>query len=41
VEWTYYESGHMAYLNQSSAKKLKADMAHFIASTKEGGVPSR
>jgi carboxypeptidase C (cathepsin A) len=41
VEYTYYESGHMAYLNQSSARKLKQDIASFIASTKEGGAPSR
>ncbi len=37
VEFKYYESGHMAYLNQTSAKKLKQDIADFIASTKEGG----
>ncbi len=41
VEYTYYESGHMAYLNQASARKLREDMARFIASTKEGGAPSR
>ncbi|HEX6536767.1 MAG TPA: hypothetical protein VF041_19425 [Gemmatimonadaceae bacterium] len=34
VKFTYYESGHMAYLNQASAKQLKADIASFIASTK-------
>ncbi|HET6679605.1 MAG TPA: hypothetical protein VFG84_00265 [Gemmatimonadaceae bacterium] len=33
VKFTYYESGHMAYLNQSSAKELKADIAEFIDST--------
>jgi carboxypeptidase C (cathepsin A) len=37
VEFKYYESGHMAYLNQASAKQLKADIASFIASTKQGG----
>ncbi len=34
VQFDYYESGHMAYLNQSSAKKLKDDMTAFINSTK-------
>jgi carboxypeptidase C (cathepsin A) len=38
VQFKYYESGHMAYLNQASAKKLKQDIADFIAATKrEGG----
>ncbi|HEY3933380.1 MAG TPA: hypothetical protein VGL65_02050 [Gemmatimonadales bacterium] len=40
VEFKYYESGHMAYLNQVSAKQLKADIATFIASTEHGGKPS-
>ena len=30
VEFHYYESGHMAYLNQTSAHQLKADIARFI-----------
>ena len=34
VQFKYYESGHMAYLNQSSAKQLKSDIASFIESTK-------
>jgi carboxypeptidase C (cathepsin A) len=33
VEFKYYESGHMAYLNQSSAKQLKQDIANFIQAT--------
>ncbi|HEX6965558.1 MAG TPA: hypothetical protein VF166_07140 [Gemmatimonadaceae bacterium] len=33
VQFHYYESGHMAYLNQASAKQLKADIAKFIGST--------
>ncbi|HEU4629563.1 MAG TPA: hypothetical protein VFS08_07440 [Gemmatimonadaceae bacterium] len=33
VEFRYYESGHMAYLNQESARQLKADIARFIAAT--------
>jgi len=36
VQFSYYESGHMAYLNQSSAKQLKSDIAKFIASTEHG-----
>jgi carboxypeptidase C (cathepsin A) len=28
----YYESGHMAYLNQPSAHQLKADIVRFITS---------
>ncbi len=40
VQFKYYESGHMAYLNQDSAKKLKQDIADFIASTKRGGAVS-
>jgi carboxypeptidase C (cathepsin A) len=30
VKFSYYESGHMAYLNQASAKQLKSDIASFI-----------
>jgi carboxypeptidase C (cathepsin A) len=33
VAFKYYESGHMAYLNQASAKQLKNDIATFISST--------
>jgi carboxypeptidase C (cathepsin A) len=33
VEFKYYESGHMAYLNQDSAKQLKSDIATFIRTT--------
>ena len=38
VKFTYYESGHMAYLNQSSARQLKSDIAKFIESTVHGGT---
>jgi carboxypeptidase C (cathepsin A) len=34
VQFHYYESGHMAYLNQSSAKQLRDDIAQFINATK-------
>jgi carboxypeptidase C (cathepsin A) len=37
VALKYYESGHMAYLNQASAKQLKEDIANFISSTKQVG----
>ena len=30
VKFSYYESGHMAYLNQASAKQLKNDITAFI-----------
>lgn len=33
VSLKYYESGHMAYLNQASARQLKDDIANFIATT--------
>ncbi|MGH9409637.1 MAG: S10 family peptidase [Vicinamibacterales bacterium] len=33
VQFKYFESGHMAYLNQASAKQLKADIASFINGT--------
>jgi carboxypeptidase C (cathepsin A) len=33
VDFKYYKSGHMAYLNQESAVQLKNDIAQFIAST--------
>ena len=33
VQFKYYESGHMAYLNQASAKQLRSDIAAFIQST--------
>ena len=41
VEFTYYESGHMAYLDQASARKLKGDIARFIASTEHPGHVER
>ncbi|HET7584925.1 MAG TPA: hypothetical protein VFK13_08460 [Gemmatimonadaceae bacterium] len=41
VEFGYYESGHMAYLNQASAKQLKADIAKFIESTKHPSAPQQ
>lgn len=34
VDFKYYESGHMAYLNQASARQLKKDIAEFIGSTR-------
>jgi carboxypeptidase C (cathepsin A) len=37
VQFKYYESGHMAYLNQPSAKQLKADIAQFITGTEHLG----
>ena len=37
VEFKYYQSGHMAYLNQESAKQLKADIENFIHSTEPSG----
>jgi carboxypeptidase C (cathepsin A) len=40
VEFKYYQSGHMAYLNQDSAKKLKGDIAGFITSAERGGTPN-
>jgi carboxypeptidase C (cathepsin A) len=33
VQFKYYESGHMAYLNQASAKQLKSDIVNFVQST--------
>ncbi len=33
VQFKYYQSGHMAYLNQTSAQKLKNDIESFITST--------
>ena len=41
VKFSYYESGHMAYLNQDSAKQLKADIANFISATQHGGVAAK
>jgi carboxypeptidase C (cathepsin A) len=35
ISLKYYESGHMAYLNQASARQLKEDIANFIASTRQ------
>ena len=42
VEFKYYESGHMAYLNQESAKQLQRDIQDFINSTKvlAGSAPA-
>lgn len=34
VDFKYYKSGHMAYLNQESAKQLSSDIVTFIESTK-------
>jgi carboxypeptidase C (cathepsin A) len=33
VQFKYYQSGHMAYLNQTSAQKLRNDIKSFITST--------
>jgi carboxypeptidase C (cathepsin A) len=33
VAFKYYESGHMAYLNQASARQLRDDIVEFITST--------
>jgi carboxypeptidase C (cathepsin A) len=33
VQFDYYQSGHMAYLNQTSAKKLQTDIINFINTT--------
>ncbi|MDE3128406.1 MAG: peptidase S10 [Gemmatimonadota bacterium] len=33
VKFDYYESGHMAYLNQASARQLSANIQKFIEST--------
>lgn len=33
VAFKYYEAGHMAYLNQASAKQMKNDIAQFVTST--------
>ena len=33
VEFKYYKSGHMAYLNQDSAKELKNDIVKFVQTT--------
>jgi carboxypeptidase C (cathepsin A) len=33
VQFKYYESGHMAYLNQASAKQLKSDIVKFVETT--------
>jgi carboxypeptidase C (cathepsin A) len=41
VKFSYYESGHMAYLNQTSAKQLKADIANFIASTRRAQLAAQ
>jgi len=35
VKLDYYESGHMAYLNQASSKQLKQNIANFIESTEK------
>ena len=34
VSFTYYEAGHMIYIRPSEHKKLKADIAKFIAGTR-------
>jgi carboxypeptidase C (cathepsin A) len=41
VEFTYYENGHVAYRDQASARKLKGDIARFIASTEHPGHVER
>ncbi len=35
IVYHYFQSGHMAYLNQASAAKLKQDIAAFITSTEQ------
>ncbi len=40
VSFKYYQSGHMAYLNQESAKELKSDIAKFIQDTQHPATVS-
>jgi carboxypeptidase C (cathepsin A) len=32
IRYTYYEAGHMMYIDPASARQLKADLAAFYAS---------
>jgi carboxypeptidase C (cathepsin A) len=41
VKFSYYESGHMAYLNQTSARQLKSDIAAFIVANSHPAVPAK
>ena len=41
VSFDYFESGHMAYLNQASAKQLRADIERFIASNSHPSAPAQ
>ncbi|HET7789387.1 MAG TPA: hypothetical protein VFK78_01170 [Gemmatimonadales bacterium] len=41
VKFSYYESGHMAYLNQASARQLKSDITGFILSTEHATAAAK
>jgi carboxypeptidase C (cathepsin A) len=41
VKFSYFESGHMAYLNQASAKQLKSDIAAFITANAHPAAPAK
>jgi len=38
IEFTYYHSGHMIYLNVDALKELKSDLAAFYSRAVEGGA---
>jgi carboxypeptidase C (cathepsin A) len=38
IEFTYYHSGHMIYLNVDALKQLKSDLAGFYSRAVEGGA---
>jgi hypothetical protein len=38
IEFAYYHSGHMIYLNVDALKQLKSDLAGFYSRAVEGGI---
>jgi carboxypeptidase C (cathepsin A) len=41
IEFKYYHSGHMIYLNVDELKQLKTDLADFYTRAVPGGLPAR
>jgi carboxypeptidase C (cathepsin A) len=33
VTWTYYQAGHMMYIDNDSSAKLKKDIGEFLAAS--------
>jgi carboxypeptidase C (cathepsin A) len=38
INWTFYEAGHMLYIDSDSHAKLKKDFSEFVAGAMPKGI---